>query len=361
MHLRSSALRLHHLPTELLGEIAEHLAWHGGAKSVCSFSRACKMFHAVAFEPDVWSLVACRRGKMYREIICESGTTAHALSLCKNLHAPVWSGAKVTPEALEARVKHLPMPDLNEFVFTVRLHKCEGPSTKILLANASCRYASFDVEDDRFRNEDDLLEWSFATSSSLPLWQAWESNGPEGNGDEDFERGWTSVPPCTELPTCLNKQMSEILSNDFVWPNVRLCVYLSRAGRISLLYKSFLSADHQRQPFRMTSCTARSDQAWWGNYEAEFPEKKLAKINGSTFPDVPEAEKIGLDAGNLVAQPTINLDFEEKSGVPYCVGGCLSLKFVHGGSGCALAPEELPHLLEAVLDARPRITPDNNP
>jgi hypothetical protein len=348
MHLRSSALRLHHLPSELLGVIAEHLGRRGGAKSVCSFSRACKSFHAVAFEPDVWAPVACRSGKMFREIIYESGT-AHALSLCKNIQPPVWSHAKVTPEALEARVKHLPMPALGDFVFSFRLHLVDDAETT-LLANASCRYESFHMESDRFRDEDGTLRWGVAFSTSLPLWQAWEEDGHEAF----HEREWTSVPPCAELPSCLSKEMSQLFDDGgFDWRLVRLRVYLSRAGRVSSLYNSFLPDDAPF--FCMGESESESlDEEWWADYQTEFPERKLAKINGSTFPDVPEARKIGLDAGNLVVQPTLDLDFEKKAGVPYCIGGKVGLKFLHGPSGSALAPDELAHLLEAVLDARPK-------
>ena len=158
VHLRSSALRL----IRVLGVIAEHLGRRGRAKSVCSFSRACKSFHAVAFEPDVWAPVACRPADVPRNHL---RGTAHALSLCKNIQPPVWSHAKVTPEALEARVKHLPMPALGDFVFSFRLHLVDDAETT-LLANASCRYEAFHMESDRFRDEDGTLRWGVAFSTS---------------------------------------------------------------------------------------------------------------------------------------------------------------------------------------------------
>ena len=113
----------------------------------------------------------------------------------------------------------------------------------------------------------------------------------------------------------------------------------------------------------------------WGQlWETTFDVTKIAVVNGSTFPDRPDgcAEgTIGLDDGDLVVEASFQLEFRKFHEEPHdgsdphcaacackdddaviCKGGAIGLKFLHEESGASLYPEdELPHVLEAVLDA----------
>ena len=180
------------------------------------------------------------------------------------------------------------------------------------------------------------------------------------------ELGWASVPRCSEISECFSASMEEIFNPNFLWRDVKFRVFVSRAGRTSLLYSASF-AENTNVAFECIGCSsnffAALDQGLgypegdaWATFEADFPEKKLGKVNGSTFPDRKEEKHVGLDAGNIVAIPSLILHFEKKDEmrIPYCTGGRVGLRLEHE-SGTVLSPDELAHFLEALLDARQRV------